>query len=91
LDSSILSVRFGALVELLPLVELLLDWLLMPWLNNCQGTGINLPVMLDPEELLGVPVVLERLEGTVSRPEVEVSEAPPAEDRERMANSMRPL
>jgi hypothetical protein len=62
LDSSILSVSFGAL----PGVEvLLLCWLLMPWLKRCQGTGINLPVMLDAEELPGVPVVLERLEGTV--------------------------
>ena len=86
-DSSMLSVSFGAL----PGVEVLLCWLLMPWLKRCQGTGINFPVMLDAEELLGVPVVLERLEGTVSRPEVDVSEEPPADESERIANSMRPL
>jgi len=92
LDSSRLSVKFGALIALLlPVLELLLDWLLMPWLKSCQGTGINLPVVLDPAELLGVPVELERLDGTVSRPEVDVSEAPPADERERMANWMRPL
>jgi len=91
LDSSRLSVKFGAGCELLPPVELLLDWLLMLWLNSCQGTGINLPIVLDPEELLGVPVVLERLDGTVSRPEVDVSDAPPADDNERIANAMRPL
>jgi len=83
-----LSVSFGAL----PRVEvLLLDWLLMPWLKSCQGTGINFPVMLDDEELPDAPVLLERLEGTVSRPEVDVSVAAPADDRERIANSIRPL
>lgn len=73
-------------------VELAPDWLLLQlWLKSCQGTGMSLPVVVDPAELLGVPTVLERLEGTVSRPDVDVSAALPDEDNERTANSMRPL
>ena len=90
LDSSRFSVRVGG-VEPAPAVDELWYWLLKPWLNNCQGTGIILPMADDPAELLGVPTVLERLEGTVSRPEVEVSETPPADDKDRIANSIRPL
>jgi len=45
-----------------------------------------LPIALVAEELLGVPVTLERLDGTVSRPEVEVSEAPLPEAKDRIAN-----
>jgi len=48
-------------------------------------------VVAEPEELLGVPTELERLEGTVSRPDVDVSVEAPADERDRMANSMRPL
>jgi hypothetical protein len=36
-------------------------------------------------EPLWIPVVLDRLEGTVSRPDVDVSEAAPADDNERTA------
>jgi len=79
-----LSVRFGVTELLLP--ELLVDWLLMLWLNICQGTGMSFPVVEDPEELLGVPELLERLEGTVSRPEVEVSDEAPADESDRIAN-----
>lgn len=61
------------------------------WLNICQGTGINLPVRLEPLELLGIPETLDRLEGTVSRPEVDVSATPPAFDSDKMANWTRPL
>ena len=50
-----------------------------------------MPIALDPVALLCVPVVLERLEGTVSRPEVEVSAEPPAEARDKMAKSIRPV
>jgi len=93
-----LSTRFGVPIELplpsvlllvlLPVAELLL---LRLWLRSCQGTGISLPVMLDEDELLGVPETLERLDGTVSRPEVDVSDALPADESERIANWMRPL
>jgi len=74
----------------LPLVdddeELLCDEeLFQLWLNNCHGTGIIFPWAL------WVPPTLERLEGTVSLPEVEVSEELPPDARERMANSIRPL
>jgi len=60
--------------------------LLQLWLNSCQGTGISLPVIVEPVALLGMPDTLERLEGTVSRPDVEVSVAAPALDKDRMAN-----
>jgi hypothetical protein len=64
--------------------------LLQLWLNICHGTGINFPAAVAPAALLGVPIVLERLEGTVSRPEVDVFVAAPADESDRMANSMRP-
>lgn len=67
-------------------------WLeLQLWLNSCHGTGINLPVVVDPEALEGVPEMLDRLDGVVSRPEVEVSVDAPADDSDRMAKSIRPL
>jgi len=98
LDSSILSTRLGALMELLPrvlLLELLPDVLELVrfWLRSCHGTGINLPAVNELDELLllGVPVTLERLEGTVSRPEVDVSLAAPADDSDSTANWIRPL
>jgi len=102
LDSSMLSTRFGELIELLPRVLLLelLPVLLLPlvlelamfWLSNCHGTGISFPVIDALEELLlGVPETLERLDGTVSRPEVEVSLAPPADESDSTANWIRPL
>jgi len=91
-------------VELLPELEPP-DMLL--WLNSCHGTGIIRPVMpeLDKdededdelEELLNPPAVpvppdtLDRLEGTVSFPEVEVSAEPvPLEDKFKIANPTRP-
>jgi len=86
-----LSVRFWGIEPTPAVDELLWFWPLQLWLNSCQGTGIILPMVVEPRELLGVPVVLERLEGTVSRPEVDVSEAAPAEESDRMANSMRPV
>lgn len=61
------------------------------WLNSCQGTGTNLPVRFAPTALLGMPEELDRVEGTVSRPDVDVSDTPPALDRDRMANWIRPL
>lgn len=88
------------LLELLPVVLLPVVLLLplvleffMFWLRSCQGTGISLPVSdaLDELLLLGVPETLERLEGTVSRPDVEVSLAPPADESDSTANWMRPL
>lgn len=92
------STRLGAVIELLPkagelllMLELDLLLLLMFWLKSCHGTGIILPVVVEPEALLGVPTVLERLVGVVSRPEVEVSDAPPADESERIANCTRPL
>lgn len=95
MDSSMFKLRFcEARAGLLPAVVLLPIapdrlLLLMLWLNSCQGTGINLPVIV-PTALLGVPATLERLDGTVSRPEVDVSDAPPAappaDERERIAN-----
>jgi len=92
LDSSRFRVRVCGLVEPMPAVdEWIPEWPLQLWLKSCQGTGINLPMVVDPRELLGVPTVLERLEGTVSRPEVDVSEDAPADDRDRIANAMRPL
>jgi hypothetical protein len=74
----------------------LVDWPAVPilfqlWLNICQGTGMSLPVKLLPVALLGVPITLDLLEGTVSRPDVEVSLAPPEVVNERMANWMRPV
>jgi hypothetical protein len=75
---------------LLLAVLLLCPLLLQLWLNICQGTGISLPVVVEPTALLGVPTLLERLEGVVSLPEVEVSDAAPAVERDRMANSTRP-
>jgi hypothetical protein len=97
-DSSMFNTRLcapiaplAAVLELLdPRVEELLDPVQL-WLKSCQGTATNLPIELLSDELLGVPVTLDRLEGTVSRPDVDVSEAPPPEAKERMANSIRPL
>jgi len=92
-DSSIFKVRFCELIALDPVLLDALELLLLLfqlWLKSCHGTGISLPVVVEPEELLGVPVTLDRLEGTVSRPDVDVSVAPPAEESERMANSTRP-
>jgi hypothetical protein len=93
LDSSRLRTRFGLprelvlpsvlLLVLVPAAELLL---LRLWLRSCQGTGISLPIWLEEDEMLGVPETLDRLDGTVSRPEVEVSDAPPADESERIAN-----
>jgi len=76
------------LLVLLPAAELLL---LRLWLRSCQGTGISLPVWLEEDEMLGVPETLDRLDGTVSRPEVELSDALPADESERIANWIRPL
>lgn len=91
MDSSIFRVRFcDPIVLLVALLEVRALLPLRLWLKSCQGTGISLPVMLAPEALLGTPDTLERLEGAVSRPEVDVSEAPPADESERIANSMRP-
>jgi hypothetical protein len=93
LDSSRLRTRFGLprelllpsvlLLVLLPAPELLL---LRLWLRSCQGTGIILPNRLEEDEMLGVPETLDRLDGTVSRPDVEVSDALPADESERIAN-----
>jgi hypothetical protein len=101
LDSSMLSTRFGVPIALLLPSVLLLEApeLLLPatepllrlWLMSCQGTGISLPVVLEEYGLLELPETLERLEGTVSRPEVDVSDALPADESERIANWMRPL
>ena len=47
---------------------------------------MSLPVIVEPAVLLGIPETLERLEGTVSRPEVDVSATPPALDKDKIAN-----
>jgi len=76
------------LLGLLLPIELL--WLPELWLSSCHGTGTSFPIALEEEALLGVPVTLERLDGTVSRPDVDVSEAPAAEVNAMIANSTRP-
>jgi len=96
LDSSIFNTRGWPAVpmlepRLLELVPARLLELVKPWLNICQGTGTNLPVILDPIALLGIPEELDRLEGTVSRPEVDVSDTPPELESDRIANCTRPL
>lgn len=58
------------------------------WLKSCHGTGINLPVV-DPAATPDVPMLLDLLEGTVC-PAAEVSVAAPADDIDRIANSIRP-
>jgi hypothetical protein len=90
-DSSMFNTRFCEVRALVPAVVLALLLLverfpLQLWLNSCQGTGINFPVMVEPLVLLGVPVVLDRLEGTVSLPDVAVSDAAPAEESDKTAN-----
>jgi hypothetical protein len=103
LDSSIFKVRFPPIP--LPVVPATLEllvpaWLrpLQLWLKSCHGTGINLPVMLLAVVVLpGVPATLDRLDGAVSRPEVDVSAAAPvpevelaADDKDNTANSTWP-
>jgi hypothetical protein len=105
LESSIFNVRFPAApLPVVPatlelLVASAVEWplLLQLWLKSCQGTGMSLPIVVLPVTLPGVPETLDRLEGAVSRPEVDVSVAAPdvpiaapADDKDNTANSTWP-